>query len=663
MNMEPASRSDAGSRARKELRATVANLFASSLLAQLDAAAPVMRDQVYSEITDLLGGVAAGRRRSHHEKNELRAELFKRLQKLSGLHLEADPPDTHWTNLGSSERSALLNSVVGDILGWGPIESLLDADDVEDIQINGPDDIYVLLASPTAIRQKDGSRWILVDKRLDEDESNKVYLSMTCDEGSRIQQVAQRFEDEDHLRNVTTHVLGLINRRVDEQTPLVDARWEDKRINVIIPPLSTDRWCVTIRKHPEAPMNWIDLVAHGTWDFRMAAFLALCVAGRVNMLVSGGTGAGKTTTLNVLGSFFGPDERIVTIEDTAEIQLRGRRAERDIQEVAAPSELRFVRGLHNVVSLETRLGNVEGKGEYRIRDLVRNALRMRPDRIVVGEVRGPEALDMIQAMNTGHDGSITTIHANSADDVFGRLELMILQAGVEGLDSKDVRRVISQGLDVIVHQALMPSGERRITEIVDAKAAARSGTRGGEEKADAEGEKGKTRTHLLFQWEERNRSFISYRDNIRRFLDRDKIAKNLSRYARWPDLPDGDKLLSFVATRKSEMALLQLEKQALEDSSFGLHFSEGAADNDETLALIARALSRVSPGLHDQGQEELDNALYELVTPAAFPDNRYGNTRPTGIRATCRVLNRCLPHHLRASDDALRRLPGSGREA
>jgi pilus assembly protein CpaF len=261
----------------------------------------------------------------------------------------------------------------------------------------------------------------------------------------RIEKSEVRFLDEGHLRRVMEKIVAGVGRRIDESQPYVDARLPDgSRVNAVIPPVALDAPTMTIRKFSVEAFKASDLVSLGTWSQRVSSFLAACVEGRTNILVSGGTGAGKTTTLNVLSSFIPPDERIITVEDAAELRLNK----------------------PHVVRLEYRPPNIEGRGEVTIRDLVRNALRMRPDRIVVGEVRGGEALDMLQAMNTGHDGSITTVHANSPRDVLSRLETMVLMAGVD-LPVRAIREQVAAGIQLIAHQSRLRDGSRRITHVTE----------------------------------------------------------------------------------------------------------------------------------------------------------------------------------------------------
>jgi pilus assembly protein CpaF len=248
-----------------------------------------------------------------------------------------------------------------------------------------------------------------------------------------------------HLRQVIERIVTAVGRRIDEASPLVDARLPDgSRVNAVIPPLAVDGPMLTIRKFAAEPFRTADLIRFGTMNQQAADFLELCVRGKRNTLISGGTGTGKTTLLNVVSSFIPTDERIITIEDAVELQLHQR----------------------HVIRLESRPANVEGKGQIPIRDLVRNSLRMRPDRIVVGEVRGGEALDMLQAMNTGHEGSLSTLHANTPRDALARLETMVLMSGLE-LPAKAIREQVASALDLIVHLSRLRDGSRRITEIAE----------------------------------------------------------------------------------------------------------------------------------------------------------------------------------------------------
>ncbi len=331
-------------------------------------------------------------------------QLQAKVREMLGKAIEEEE-----TPLTSNERQRLVGEIADDVLGFGPIEPFLRDPTVTEIMVNAPDIIYV---------ERDG----------------------------RLHPTEGRFVDETHLRRVIDKIVGQVGRRIDETSPYVDARLPDgSRVNAVIAPLCVGGGpYLTVRKFSPDPYQAEDLITFGTMTAKAARFLSACVDGRVNIIVSGGTGAGKTTTLNVLSSYLPADERIVTIEDAAELQLR------------QPHWLR----------LESRPPNIEAKGEVSIRDLVRNALRMRPDRIVVGEVRGGEALDMLQAMNTGHDGSITTIHANSPRDVLSRLETMVLMAGVD-IPVRAIREQVASALNLIVHQARLKDGTRRITHVTE----------------------------------------------------------------------------------------------------------------------------------------------------------------------------------------------------
>lgn len=331
------------------------------------------------------------------------AKVRDEIQRLSHEYLEKEP-----VMISRVERESITKQVMDEILGYGPISPYLAQEDITEIMINGPHRVYV-------------------------EKKGKIILTPT------------RFRDDEHVLHVIDKIISPLGRRLDESMPMVDARLPDgSRVNAIIPPLALNGPVVTIRKFSSVPLTIEDLIRYGTLNPAMARMLEACVKGRLNIVVSGGTGAGKTSTLNVLSSFIPENERIITIEDAAEIKLN--------QE--------------HVVSMETRPPNIEGKGAIAIRDLVRNALRMRPDRIVVGEVRGGEALDMLQAMNTGHDGSLTTGHANSPRDMLSRLETMVLMAGME-LPVKAIREQISSAIDLIVHQSRLRDGSRKITRITE----------------------------------------------------------------------------------------------------------------------------------------------------------------------------------------------------
>ena len=312
------------------------------------------------------------------------------------------------TTLTPTEQELLRGSVMYEVFGFGPIQPFLDEDDVSEIMVNGPDRVFV-------------------------ERKGKIELSDVT------------FVDDEHVRRIIEKIVAPIGRRIDESSPMVDARLPDgSRVNAIIPPVSIDGPSITIRKFRKEPFSSTDLVGFGTLSEEAALFLRSAAEARYNVLVSGGTGSGKTTTLNVLSSFIPSDERVVTIEDAAELSLQQ----------------------PHVVRLESRPANIEGKGAVTIRLLVRNALRMRPDRIIVGECRGEEAFDMLQAMNTGHDGSLTTLHANSPRDVLSRLESMVLMAGMD-LPTRAIREQISSAVDLIVHQERLRDGTRRVVNITE----------------------------------------------------------------------------------------------------------------------------------------------------------------------------------------------------
>ncbi|MBO8137538.1 MAG: CpaF family protein [Desulfotomaculum sp.] len=336
------------------------------------------------------------------ENNEL---LAKQIEQLVEKFIAEDEESSHLPRL---DRMRIAGEIVDEIIGYGPITPLLNDSEISEVMVNGPNQVFV---------EKKG-KLIKTD----------VY-----------------FRDDDHVLQIIERIVAPIGRRIDESMPMVDARLPDgSRVNAIIPPLALNGPTITIRKFSQDPFSVDDLINFGTMTKEMAQFLEACVKARLNIVVSGGTGSGKTTTLNVLSSFIPSSERIITIEDAAELQLRQ----------------------PHVVTLESRPPNIEGKGAITIRDLVRNSLRMRPDRIVVGEVRSGEALDMLQAMNTGHDGSLTTGHANSPRDMLSRLETMVMMAGME-LPVRAIREQIASAIDLIIQQTRLRDGSRRITHLTE----------------------------------------------------------------------------------------------------------------------------------------------------------------------------------------------------
>jgi pilus assembly protein CpaF len=330
-------------------------------------------------------------------------ELEPRVRRLVREQLNAEEMP-----LSPSERERLEQQIADDILGYGPLEPFLHDPAVTEIMVNGYDQLFV-------------------------------------ERAGIIEETDAAFLDDAHLLRIIDRIVSQVGRRIDESSPMVDARLPDgSRVNAIIPPLSLRGPSLTIRKFARDALSLSDLIGLDTLTEQAAEFIGQCVCGKLNILISGGTGTGKTTLLNAVSAHIPGGERIVTIEDAAELRLQQR----------------------HVVSLESRPANVEGEGEVRIRDLVRNALRMRPDRIIVGEVRGAETLDMLQAMNTGHDGSLTTVHANSARDALHRLEMLVLMAGVE-LPVKAIREQISGGFDLLVHISRLFDGSRKIVQITE----------------------------------------------------------------------------------------------------------------------------------------------------------------------------------------------------
>jgi pilus assembly protein CpaF len=312
------------------------------------------------------------------------------------------------TRLSRDDRERLTSEIADDILGHGPLERLLADDSITEIMVNGPFDVWV---------ERQG----------------------------RLFETTVRFTDESHLRRIINKMVAQIGRRIDESSPMVDARLPDgSRVNAVIPPLSLGGPLVTIRKFSKRRLDLNDLVRLGTLNTETIEFLQRCILAELNILISGGTGSGKTTLLNALSTSIPDSDRIITIEDAAELRLNQR----------------------HVLRLEARPKNIEGEGEIPIRELVRNSLRMRPDRIIVGEVRGAESLDMLQAMNTGHDGSLCTVHANTPRDALSRIETMVLMAGYD-LPVKAIRQQVASALDLIVHLERLEDGSRRVTAITE----------------------------------------------------------------------------------------------------------------------------------------------------------------------------------------------------
>jgi pilus assembly protein CpaF len=310
--------------------------------------------------------------------------------------------------LSREERERIVRELTDEVLGYGPLEPLLADEAISEVMVNACDLVYV---------ERDG----------------------------KLEETDVAFTDDAHLLRIIDKIVSQVGRRIDEASPMVDARLPDgSRVNAIIPPLALNGPSLTIRKFSRDPLRMEDLIRFGSLSAKAAEFLAACVRGQLNVLIAGGTGSGKTTMLNALSAFVPGEERVVTIEDAAELQLQQR----------------------HVVRLESRPPNVEGRGEIRIRELVRNSLRMRPDRIIVGEVRGPETLDMLQAMNTGHEGSLTTIHANSPRDALARLETLVLTAGVD-LPHRSIREQIASAFDLLVQISRLVDGSRRVTHVTE----------------------------------------------------------------------------------------------------------------------------------------------------------------------------------------------------
>src|SRR5690242_11372076 len=355
-----------------------------------------LRQKIHHHLIDELGPILYDKRLS---EEDLRRKVNDQLH--AALAQERAP-------LSAADKAQLIQDVSDDILGYGPIDRLLKEEEISEVMVNGPESVYV-------------------------------------ERAGRLEKTDVTFVDETHLRRIIDKIVSEVGRRIDESNPLCDARLPDgSRVNAIVHPLAIGGPFLTIRKFSAEPLKVEDLISFGTLTPQTARLLEACVVGRLNVIVSGGTGTGKTTTLNVLSSFIPPDERIVTIEDAKELQLQ--------QE--------------HVLPLEARPPNIEGKGEITIRDLVKNALRMRPERIVVGECRGGEALDMLQAMNTGHDGSITTVHSNSPRDTLARIETMTLMSGFD-LPIRAIREQMASALDLIVHLTRLRDGTRRVTHVTE----------------------------------------------------------------------------------------------------------------------------------------------------------------------------------------------------
>jgi pilus assembly protein CpaF len=355
-----------------------------------------LRQKIHHHLIDELGPILYDKRLG---EDDLRRRVNDELHK--ALAQERAP-------LSAADKAQLIQDVADDILGYGPIDRFLKEEEVTEVMCNGPDSVYV-------------------------------------ERAGKLEKTNVTFVDEVHLRRIIDKIVSEVGRRIDEATPLCDARLPDgSRVNAVIHPLAIGGPFLTIRKFSTEKLQVDDLIRFGTLNAHSARFLQACIVGRLNCIVSGGTGTGKTTTLNVLSSFIPSDERIITVEDAKELQLHQ----------------------DHVLAMEARPPNIEGRGEVTIRDLVKNCLRMRPDRIVVGECRSGEALDMLQAMNTGHDGSLTTVHANSPRDTLARLETLVLMSGFD-LPVRAIREQMSAAIDLVVQLSRLRDGSRRITHITE----------------------------------------------------------------------------------------------------------------------------------------------------------------------------------------------------
>ncbi len=354
-----------------------------------------IKRQLHAELVDALDFERLGQTPREELAGQLRAVLTMQVEARS-------------LPLNRIEREQLVEEILDEVLGLGPLEPLLRDDSITDILINGPEQVWV-------------------------------------ERGGTLEELDVRFQSDEHLQQIIDRIVGAVGRRVDETSPMVDARLADgSRVNAIIPPLALDGPMVSIRRFRNDPITAVDLVGFGSVPRQVMEVLQGCVRAKLNVLISGGTGSGKTTLLNVMSSFIPKGERVVTIEDSAELRLQQR----------------------HVVRLETRPPNIEGRGEVTQRELVKNALRMRPDRIVLGEIRGAEAIDMLQAMNTGHEGSLSTIHSNSARDALSRLETMV-GMGMPNLDDRHIRETIARSLDLVVHLDRLVDGKRRLMSVTE----------------------------------------------------------------------------------------------------------------------------------------------------------------------------------------------------